>query len=67
VIVAEKTSTRPRPVTIEDCDQHIVEWWDKFRNDKNADGEECLQKIDWWLDARLLVMREGATALVEKR
>ena len=56
--VAEKTTTR-RPVTIADCDRQITEWWQKFRTDSKANGDECLQKIDQWLDARLLIMAHG--------
>jgi hypothetical protein len=61
VNVAEKTTTRRRPVTLKDCDRQIAEWWEKFRTDPKADGEECMQKIDQWLDARLLIMEHGET------
>lgn len=62
--MAEKTVTR-RSATLEDCDLQITEWWKKFREDANADGIECLQKIDQWLDARLLIMHNGRAEPME--
>lgn len=64
--VAEKTASR-RSTTLEDCDREVSEWWRKFCQDPKADGDECMQKIDQWLDTRLLIMSKGeAIPIVEE-
>jgi hypothetical protein len=65
VTVAEQKTTSRRPVTLEDCDRHVADWWQKLRSDPKVDGELCLQKIDWWLDTRLLIMELGEAVPLE--
>lgn len=65
IVAEQKTSSFRRSLTLADCDRHVAEWWDKFRTDPKADGEECLRKINWWLDTRLLVMKRGVVTPME--
>lgn len=50
--------TKIKPPTIADCDRYVLESWEELQTNPKADKDECRQKIDLWLDARLLLMQK---------
>lgn len=54
--------TKSKAATIALCDQEIAREFDDLRSDKKHDKSWHWERIDRWLDVRIVLMRKGRSS-----